>query len=78
LQGAALDIGGHFQIPDPPAGELPEYNGFGSLEDSKQNCLRIVPDRPKKNYLKMLINGNEKLRFKGKMVKNYYIFFSKL
>merc|ERR1712131_79898 len=26
--------------------------------------------RPKKNYIKMLANGNEKLRFKAKMVTN--------
>jgi len=50
--------------------KLPEYNGFGSLEDSEQNCKKISPDRPKKNYIKMLRNGNETLRFKAKMMTN--------
>jgi len=50
--------------------KLPDYNGFGSIEDSEQNCKRIVPDRPKKNYLKMLINGNEQLRFEAVMATN--------
>lgn len=25
-----------------PAKQLPEYNGFGSLEDSAQNCTSLV------------------------------------
>ena len=57
-----------FKVSDPPVAPVPEWNGFGSLEDSEENCKRIVPDRPRKNYLKMLLAGNEKLRFKAKMV----------
>ena len=63
-----MDVGSYFHNAPPPEYELPEYNGFGGIEDSAQNCLKIAPDRPKKNYLKMLINGNQKLRFKAKMV----------
>jgi len=68
LQPAAVNISQFSSSGEIPVAALPEYNGFGSLEDTEQNCLRIVPDRPKKNYLKMLVNGNEKLRFKAKMI----------
>lgn len=67
-QPAAVAIDKYTIAGEVPESALPEYNGFGSLEDSQQNCLRIVPDRPKKNYLKMLVNGNEKLRFKAIMI----------
>jgi len=50
--------------------KLPDYNGFGTLEDSEQNCKKIVPDRPKKNYIKMLVAGNEKLRFEAVMLSS--------
>ncbi|TMS12196.1 EF-hand domain-containing protein 1 [Larimichthys crocea] len=36
--------------------KLPPYNGFGSLEDSLQNCLHLIPEPPKKNVIKMLEN----------------------
>ena len=63
-----MDVASMFPVGTPVNHQLPEYNGFGSLEDSEQNCKKINPDRPKKNYIKMLANGNEKLRFKAKMV----------
>ena len=31
-----------------PKMEIPPYNGYGSLEDSLQNCLHLVPEPPKK------------------------------
>jgi len=68
VQPAAVDIKSYYAAGDAPTVPLPDYNGFGSLEDSEQNCKKIVPNRPKKNYLKMLVNGNEKLRFKAKMI----------
>ncbi|CAJ1077050.1 EF-hand domain-containing protein 1 [Xyrichtys novacula] len=43
--------------------EVPPYNGFGSLEDSLQNCLTLHPQPPKKDVLKMLLNGNKALRY---------------
>ena len=67
-QPPAMDVASMFPVGTPVNHQLPEYNGFGSLEDSEQNCKKINPDRPKKNYIKMLANGNEKLRFKAKMV----------
>ncbi|KAK1888910.1 EF-hand domain containing protein 1 [Dissostichus eleginoides] len=47
--------------------EVPPYNGFGSLEDSLQNCLYLIPDPPKKNVLKMLENNNKVLCYSARM-----------
>ncbi|XP_020497125.2 EF-hand domain-containing protein 1 [Labrus bergylta] len=47
--------------------EIPAYNGFGSLEDSLQNCLSLNPEPPKKNMLQMLENGNKVLRFSARL-----------
>uniref|UniRef100_A0A668ADW0 EF-hand domain (C-terminal) containing 1 n=1 Tax=Myripristis murdjan TaxID=586833 RepID=A0A668ADW0_9TELE len=46
-----------------PKKEVPPYNGFGSLEDSLQNCLSLVPEPPKKNMIKMLENDQKVLRY---------------
>ncbi|KAK2856154.1 hypothetical protein Q5P01_004889 [Channa striata] len=43
--------------------EIPPYNGFGSLEDSLQNCLYLIPEPPKKNVLRMLENDHKVLRY---------------
>uniref|UniRef100_UPI00358FF7B4 EF-hand domain-containing protein 1 isoform X2 n=1 Tax=Myxine glutinosa TaxID=7769 RepID=UPI00358FF7B4 len=54
----------HSEPPSAPMTKvLPPYNGFGSLEDSLQNCLFIVPQQPKKDYMKMLDNHNKVLRY---------------
>lgn len=50
--------------------ELPPYNGFGSLEDSKQSCLSLVPQPPKKDFIKMLENDGKVLRFAAVMVRH--------
>ncbi|XP_036941840.1 EF-hand domain-containing protein 1 [Acanthopagrus latus] len=47
--------------------EVPPYNGFGSLEDSLQNCLSLIPQPPKKNILKMLENSNKVLRYTARL-----------
>uniref|UniRef100_A0A8C4QVF2 EF-hand domain (C-terminal) containing 1 n=1 Tax=Eptatretus burgeri TaxID=7764 RepID=A0A8C4QVF2_EPTBU len=49
--------------PAPITKVLPPYNGFGSLEDSLQNCLSLIPQPPKKDYIKMLENHNKVLRY---------------
>ncbi|XP_019953070.2 EF-hand domain-containing protein 1 [Paralichthys olivaceus] len=41
--------------------EVPPYNGFGSLEDSLQNCSALIPKPPKKDVMKMLENNNKVL-----------------
>ncbi|KAM9704326.1 EF-hand domain-containing protein 1 [Menidia menidia] len=43
--------------------EIPPYNGFGSLEDSLQNCLSLNPDPPKVNLLKIFENDGKVLRY---------------
>ncbi|CAF4007660.1 unnamed protein product, partial [Rotaria magnacalcarata] len=45
--------------------EIPPYNGFGSLEDSLQNCLRLQPERPKKDYVKLMENDHRVLRYEA-------------
>ncbi|CAF1059978.1 unnamed protein product [Didymodactylos carnosus] len=45
--------------------EIPPFNGFGSLEDSLQNCLRLQPDRPKKDYVKLMENEHRVLRYEA-------------
>ncbi|KAM9339244.1 EF-hand domain-containing protein 1 [Symphorus nematophorus] len=47
--------------------EIPPYNGFGSLEDSLQNCLSLIPEPPKKNLLKMLENDHKVLRYSARL-----------
>ncbi|XP_023270810.1 EF-hand domain-containing protein 1 [Seriola lalandi dorsalis] len=47
--------------------EFPPYNGFGSLEDSLQNCLSLIPEPPKKNVLKMLENDHKVLRYSARL-----------
>ncbi|KAG7239667.1 hypothetical protein INR49_028603 [Caranx melampygus] len=48
--------------------EVPPYNGFGSLEDSLQNCLSLIPEPPKKNVVKMLENDHKVLRYSARLV----------
>lgn len=46
---------------------LPPYNGFGSLEDSTQNCLSLIPQPPKKDFIKMLENDHKILRYEARL-----------
>ncbi|KAG9282335.1 EF-hand domain-containing protein 1 [Astyanax mexicanus] len=46
---------------------IPPYNGFGSLEDSLQNCLSLIPKPPKKDLLKLLENDHKVLRYAAKL-----------
>ena len=48
--------------------DVPPYNGFGSLEDSLQSCLSLVPQPPKKDFIKMLENDHKVLRYAATMV----------
>ncbi|CAB1342657.1 unnamed protein product, partial [Coregonus sp. 'balchen'] len=47
--------------------KVPPYNGFGSLEDSLQNCLSLIPEPPKKDLMKMLENDHKVLRYAARM-----------
>uniref|UniRef100_A0A3Q3AYU3 EF-hand domain (C-terminal) containing 1 n=1 Tax=Kryptolebias marmoratus TaxID=37003 RepID=A0A3Q3AYU3_KRYMA len=57
------------RCPNPQ--EIPPYNRFGSLEDSLQNCLSLVPQPPKVNVLKMLENDHKVLRYSARLVSPY-------
>ncbi|XP_035384680.1 EF-hand domain-containing protein 1 isoform X1 [Electrophorus electricus] len=46
---------------------IPPYNGFGSLEDSVQNCLSLVPEPPKKNLIKALEKDHKVLRYAARL-----------
>ncbi|XP_072533666.1 EF-hand domain-containing protein 1 [Salminus brasiliensis] len=46
---------------------VPPYNGFGSLEDSLQNCLSLIPEPPKKDLLKLLENDHKILRYAARL-----------
>lgn len=53
--------------PSVTTKQIPPYNGFGSLEDSLQSCLSLVPQPPKKDFIKMLANQNQVLRYEASM-----------
>ncbi|NXG66683.1 EFHC1 protein, partial [Hemiprocne comata] len=42
---------------------IPPYNGFGTLEDSLQNCFSLFPKPPRKDVIKMLENDHKVLRY---------------
>ncbi|XP_066140061.1 EF-hand domain-containing family member C2-like [Euwallacea fornicatus] len=53
--------------------ELPPWNGFGSYEDSAQNCLTVEPKAPHRDFKKFLLYdrtdlNSHILRFKAKMI----------
>ena len=47
--------------------ELPPHNGFGSLEDSRQNCFMLIAKPPKKNFHKIMDNEKKLMRFIARM-----------
>ncbi|KAK5611875.1 hypothetical protein CRENBAI_007923 [Crenichthys baileyi] len=51
--------------------EIPPYNGFGSLEDSLQNCLSLIPEPPKVNVVKRLENDHKVLRYTAQLDSPY-------
>ncbi|XP_072120777.1 EF-hand domain-containing protein 1 isoform X1 [Mobula birostris] len=58
----------------PPTSEdkwIPPYNGFGSLEDSVQNCLSLIPKVPKKDLIKLLEKDKIVLRYEARMESRY-------
>lgn len=42
------------EAPAAPKRTLPVYNGFGSFEDSAQNCTSLLPQPPKKNFYSLM------------------------
>lgn len=47
-----LDVGE--PVPALPRPAMPPYNGYGTLEDSKQNCIALVPKPPRKDMHKLM------------------------
>ncbi|ESO86018.1 hypothetical protein LOTGIDRAFT_195429 [Lottia gigantea] len=62
---ASVDVKG--VAKELPKMEIPPYNNFGSMEDSLQSCLSLVPQPPKKDFIKMLENDHKVLRFEAIM-----------
>lgn len=52
----------------PPKMPLPEYNGYGSLEDSRQNCTSLIPKPPKIDFRKLMLKEKLVMRFVVKIV----------
>jgi len=50
-----------------PKMEVAPYNGYGSQEDSMQSCMSLIPQPPKKDFIKMLENDGRELRFEAVM-----------
>ncbi|GMH37490.1 hypothetical protein BSKO_05363 [Bryopsis sp. KO-2023] len=48
---------------------LPPHNGYGLLEDTKQNCTSLLPKPPKKDFHKLMNKDNIILRFSARMVE---------
>lgn len=47
---------------------LPPYIGFGSPEDTRQNCLTLVPKPPRTlDFITYVLDATKKLRYKLKM-----------
>lgn len=42
-------------IAQPKERELPPWNGFGTYEDSAQNCMTVEPKAPHKDFKKFLL-----------------------
>ncbi|CAH1962003.1 unnamed protein product [Acanthoscelides obtectus] len=59
-------------IPPPRNRELPPWNGFGTHEDSAQNCITVEPKAPHRDFKKFLMydrNGLDShiLRFQARL-----------
>ena len=50
-------------LPSDRGSTLPPYNGFGTLEDSAQNCRHLVPKPPKRDFYKLINKSKIVLRF---------------
>ena len=55
--------------------EIAPYTGFGTLEDSKQSCEALIPQPPKKDFIKMLDNDGLVLRYEAVLVCTIHCYF---
>jgi len=44
-----------------PDREIPPYNGWGSEEDSKANCLKLIAQAPKRDFIKFMMKDRQGL-----------------
>lgn len=55
---------------DPlPRPAVPPFNGYGTLEDSLQNCLALVPKPPRRDMHKLMNKDKIILRFTVRMIE---------
>mmetsp|Transcript_8398 Transcript_8398/g.16724 ORF Transcript_8398/g.16724 Transcript_8398/m.16724 type:complete len:611 (-) Transcript_8398:7795-9627(-) len=54
--------------PYLPKNPIPDYNGYGTEEDSLGNCLKLQPNPPKLDMYKMFDNDQHVLRFEAKLI----------
>ncbi|CAI6354517.1 unnamed protein product [Macrosiphum euphorbiae] len=53
---------------------IPPHTGIGDPDDTRQNCLSLVPKPPKTlDFVTFVLNASKKLRYKLKMVPVYEI-----
>ncbi|KAI5063481.1 hypothetical protein GOP47_0022028 [Adiantum capillus-veneris] len=50
--------------------EMPPHNGFGSEEDSKQNCISLIPKTPYKDFNKILGLDGKVLCFSARFAED--------
>eukprot|EP01135_Chromosphaera_perkinsii_P012113 Nk52_evm51s2579 gene=Nk52_evmTU51s2579 len=58
------------RAPEPRVIEFPEYNGFGSEQDSLGSCISLIPKPPKKDFKKLMEMDNMVLRFSARFDTN--------
>lgn len=46
---------------------IPPHNGFGDEVDSLENCTKLIPKPPKKDYFKYIDNDKITLRFLARL-----------
>jgi len=51
-----------------PKPALPPFNGYGTLQDSLQNCLSLVPKPPRRDMHRLMNKDKIILRFTVRMV----------
>jgi len=53
---------------------IPPYTGIGDPDDTRQNCLSLIPKPPKTlDFVTYVLNANKKLRYKLKIVPVYEV-----
>lgn len=56
--------------PEQCVRALPPYNGYGSLADSAENCMHLIPKAPKKDFYKLSNKSKIVLRFGARFLND--------